>query len=191
METDSQIIRKIKKNLKKTKVINIDDVDGSKISNTNDLMSDNEEDFNMDELGNSEYVEYAEMDELVKLVEMYTDMDDENRKLKIDMNEKIKNDKIRSKKLEKDKKLIDEKIMIHLEKMGEGRIILEDGKLIKNTYVKQAPIDTQMILNALNENDVKNQKVMKSIIQSIEKQKKIKGTRREQLKRTFNRKDKK
>jgi|SaaInlStandDraft_4_1057021.scaffolds.fasta_scaffold19841_2 hypothetical protein len=191
METDSQIIRKIKKNLKKTKVINIDDIDGSKISNTNDLMSDNEEDFNMDELGNSEYVEYAEMDELVKLVEMYTDMDDENRKLKIDMNEKIKNDKIRSKKLEKDKKLIDEKIMIHLEKMGEGRIILEDGKLIKNTYVKQAPIDTQMILNALNENDVKNQKVMKSIIQSIEKQKKIKGTRREQLKRTFNRKDKK
>ena len=98
METDSQIIRKIKKNLKKTKVINIDDIDGSKISNTNDLMSDNEEDFNMDELGNSEYVEYAEMDELVKLVEMYTDMDDENRKLKIDMNEKIKNDKIRSKK---------------------------------------------------------------------------------------------
>jgi len=81
--------------------------------------------------------------------------------------------------------------MVHLEKMGEGRIILEDGKLIKNTYVKQAPIDTQMILNALNENEIKNQKVMKSIIQSIEKQKKIKGTRREQLKRTFNRKDKK
>lgn len=191
METDSQIIRKIKKNLKKTKVINIDDVDGSKISNTNDLTSDNEEDFNMDDLGNSEYAEYEEMDELVKLVEMYTDMDDENRKLKIDMNEKVKNDKIRSKKLEKDKKLIDEKIMVHLEKMGEGRIILEDGKLIKNTYVKQAPIDNQMILNALNENEIKNQKVMKSIIQSIEKQKKIKGTRREQLKRTFNRKDKK
>ena len=191
METDSQIIRKIKKNLKKTKVINIDDVDGSKISNTNDLTSDNEEDFNMDDLGNSEYAEYEEMDELVKLVEMYTDMDDENRKLKIEMNEKIKNDKIRSKKLEKDKKLIDEKIMVHLEKMGEGRIILEDGKLIKNTYVKQAPIDNQMILNALNENEIKNQKVMKSIIQSIEKQKKIKGTRREQLKRTFNRKDKK
>ena len=191
METDSQIIRKIKKNLKKTKVINIDDVDGSKISNTNDLTSDNEEDFNMDELGNSEYVEYEEMDELVKLVEMYTDMDDENRKLKIEMNEKVKNDKIRSKKLEKDKKLLDEKIMVHLEKMGEGRIILEDGKLIKNTYVKQAPIDNQMILNALNENEIKNQKVMKSIIQSIEKQKKIKGTRREQLKRTFNRKDKK
>jgi len=191
METDSQIIRKIKKNLKKTKVINIDDVDGSKISNTNDLTSDNEEDFNMDDLGNSEYAEYEEMDELVKLVEMYTDMDDENRKLKIDMKEKVKNDKIRSKKLEKDKKLIDEKIMVHLEKMGEGRIILEDGKLIKNTYVKQAPIDNQMILNALNENEIKNQKVMKSIIQSIEKQKKIKGTRREQLKRTFNRKDKK
>jgi hypothetical protein len=191
METDSQIIRKIKKNLKKTKVINIDDVDGSKISNTNDLTSDNEEDFNMDDLGNSEYAEYEEMDELVKLVEMYTDMDDENRKLKIEMNEKVKNDKIRSKKLEKDKKLIDEKIMVHLEKMGEGRIILEDGKLIKNTYVKQAPIDNQMILNALNENEIKNQKVMKSIIQSIEKQKKIKGTRREQLKRTFNRKDKK
>jgi len=191
METDSQIIRKIKKNLKKTKVINIDDVDGSKISNTNDLTSDNEEDFNMDELGNSEYAEYEEMDELVKLVEMYTDMDDENRKLKIEMNEKVKNDKIRSKKLEKDKKLLDEKIMVHLEKMGEGRIILEDGKLIKNTYVKQAPIDNQMILNALNENEIKNQKVMKSIIQSIEKQKKIKGTRREQLKRTFNRKDKK
>ena len=53
MEIDSQIIRKIKKNLKKTKVINIDDVDGSKISNTNDLTSDNEEDFNMDDLGNS------------------------------------------------------------------------------------------------------------------------------------------
>lgn len=191
MDTDSQIIRKIKKNLKKTKVINIDDVDGSKISNTNDLTSDNEEDFNMDNLGNSEYVEYEEMDELVKLVEMYTDMDDENRKLKIEMNEKVKNDKIRSKKLEKDKKLIDEKIMVHLEKMGEGRIILEDGKLIKNTYVKQAPIDTQMILNALNENEIKNQKVMKSIIQSIEKQKKSKGIRREQLKRTFNRKDKK
>jgi len=191
METDSQIIRKIKKNLKKTKVININDVDGSKISNTNDLTSDNEEDFNMDDLGNSEYAEYEEMDELVKLVEMYTDMDDENRKLKIEMNEKVKNDKIRSKKLEKDKKLIDEKIMVHLEKMGEGRIILEDGKLIKNTYVKQAPIDNQMILNALNENEIKNQKVMKSIIQSIEKQKKIKGTRREQLKRTFNRKDKK
>ena len=191
METDSQIIRKIKKNLKKTKVINIDDVDGSKISNTNDLTSDNEEDFNMDDLGNSEYAEYEEMDELVKLVEMYTDMDDENRKLKIEMNEKVKNDKIRSKKLEKDKKLIDEKIMVHLEKMGEGRIILEDGKLIKNTYVKQAPIDNQMILNALNENEIKNQKVMKSIIQSIEKQKKIKGTRREQLKRTFNRKDEK
>lgn len=191
METDSQIIRKIKKNLKKTKVINIDDVDGSKISNTNDLTSDNEEDFNMDDLGNSEYAEYEEMDELVKLVEMYTDMDDENRKLKIEMNEKVKNDKIRSKKLEKDKKLLDEKIMVHLEKMGEGRIILEDGKLIKNTYVKQAPIDNQMILNALNENEIKNQKVMKSIIQSIEKQKKIKGTRREQLKRTFNRKDKK
>ena len=67
METDSQIIRKIKKNLKKTKVINIDDVDGSKISNTNDLTSDNEEDFNMDDLGNSEYAEYEEMDELVKL----------------------------------------------------------------------------------------------------------------------------
>ena len=191
METDSQIIRKIKKNLKKTKVINIDDVDGSKISNTNDLTSNNEEDFNMDELGNSEYVEYEDMDALVKLVEMYTDMDDENRKLKIEINEKVKNDKIRSKKIEKDKKLIDEKIMVHLEKMGEGRIILEDGKLIKNTYVKQAPIDTQMILNALNENENKNQKVMKSIIQSIEKQKKIKGTRREQLKRTFNRKDKK
>ena len=191
METDSQIIRKIKKNLKKTKVININDVDGSKISNTNDLTSDNEEDFNMDDLGNSEYGEYEEMDELVKLVEMYTDMDDENRKLKIEMNEKIKNDKIRSKKLEKDKKLIDEKIMVHLEKMGEGRIILEDGKLIKNTYVKQAPIDNQMILNALNENEIKNQKVMKSIIQSIERQKKTKGTRREQLKRTFNRKDKK
>ena len=191
METDSQIIRKIKKNLKKTKVINIDDVDGSKISNTNDLTSDNEEDFNMDDLGNSEYAEYEEMDELVKLVEMYTDMDDENRKLKIEMNEKVKNDKIRSKKLEKDKKLIDEKIMVHLEKMGEGRIILEDGKLIKNTYVKQAPIDNQMILNALNENEIKNQKVMKSIIQSIEKQKKSKGIRREQLKRTFNRKDKK
>jgi len=191
METDSQIIRKIKKNLKKTKVINIDDVDGSKISNTNDLTSDNEEDFNMDDLGNSEYAEYEEMDKLVKLVEMYTDMDDENRKLKIEMNEKVKNDKIRSKKLEKDKKLIDEKIMVHLEKMGEGRIILEDGKLIKNTYVKQAPIDNQMILNALNENEIKNQKVMKSIIQSIEKQKKIKGTRSEQLKRTFNRKDKK
>jgi hypothetical protein len=191
METDSQIIRKIKKNLKKTKVINIDDVDGSKISNTNDLTSNNEEDFNMDELGNSEYVEYEDMDALVKLVEMYTDMDDENRKLKIEINEKVKNDKIRSKKIEKDKKLIDEKIMVHLEKMGEGRIILEDGKLIKNTYVKQAPIDTQMILNALNENEIKNQKVMKSIIQSIEKQKKIKGTRREQLKRTFNRKDKK
>jgi hypothetical protein len=191
METDSQIIRKIKKNLKKTKVININDVDGSKISNTNDLTSDNDEDFNMDDLGNSEYAEYEEMDELVKLVEMYTDMDDENRKLKIEMNEKVKNDKIRSKKLEKDKKLIDEKIMVHLEKMGEGRIILEDGKLIKNTYVKQAPIDNQMILNALNENEIKNQKVMKSIIQSIEKQKKIKGTRREQLKRTFNRKDKK
>jgi hypothetical protein len=191
METDSQIIRKIKKNLKKTKVINIDDVDGSKISNTNDLTSDNEEDFNMDDLGNSEYAEYEEMDELVKLVEIYTDMDDENRKLKIEMNEKVKNDKIRSKKLEKDKKLLDEKIMVHLEKMGEGRIILEDGKLIKNTYVKQAPIDNQMILNALNENEIKNQKVMKSIIQSIEKQKKTKGTRREQLKRTFNRKDKK
>jgi len=191
METDSQIIRKIKKNLKKTKVINIDDVDGSKISNTNDLTSDNEEDFNMDDLGNSEYAEYEEMDELVKLVDMYTDMDDENRKLKIEMNEKVKNDKIRSKKLEKDKKLIDEKIMVHLEKMGEGRIILEDGKLIKNTYVKQAPIDNQMILNALNENEIKNQKVMKSIIQSIEKQKKSKGIRREQLKRTFNRKDKK
>ena len=191
METDSQIIRKIKKNLKKTKVINIDDVDGSKISNTNDLTSDNEEDFNMDDLGNSEYAEYEEMDELVKLVVMYTDMDNENRKLKIEMNDKVKNDKIRSKKLEKDKKILDEKIMVHLEKMGEGRIILEDGKLIKNTYVKQAPIDNQMILNALNENEIKNQKVMKSIIQSIEKQKKIKGTRREQLKRTFNRKDKK
>lgn len=191
METDSQIIRKIKKNLKKTKVINIDDVDGSKITNTNDLTSNNEEDFNMDDLGNSEYAEYEEMDELVKLVEMYTDMDDENRKLKIEMSEKVKNDKLRSKKLEKDKKLIDEKIMIHLEKMGEGKIILEDGKLIKNTYVKHAPIDNQMILNALNENEIKNQKVMKSIIQSIEKQKKIKGTRREQLKRTFNRKDKK
>ena len=138
-----------------------------------------------------EYAEYEEMDELVKLVEIYTDMDDENRKLKIEMNEKVKNDKIRSKKLEKDKKLLDEKIMVHLEKMGEGRIILEDGKLIKNTYVKQAPIDNQMILNALNENEIKNQKVMKSIIQSIEKQKKTKGTRREQLKRTFNRKDKK
>ena len=191
METDSQIIRKIKKNLKKTKVINIDDVDGSKISNTNDLTSNNEEDFNMDDLGNSEYVEYEEMNELVKLVEMYTDMDDENRKLKIEMNEKVKNDKIMSKKLEKDKKLIDEKIMVHLEKMGEGKIILEDGKLIKNTYVKHAPIDTQMILNALNENKIKDQKVMKNIIQSIEKQKKINGTRREQLKRTFNRKDKK
>lgn len=191
METDSQIIRKIKNNLKKTKVITIDDVESSKISNTNNLTLDNEEDFNMDGLGNSEYVEYEEMDQLVKLVETYTYMDDENRKLKIEMNDKIKNDKIRSKKLEKDKKIIDEKIMIHLEKMGEGKIILEDGKLIKNTYVKQAPIDNQMILNALNENEIKNQKVMKSIIQSIEKQKKIKGTRREQLKRTFNRKDKK
>jgi len=191
METESQIISKIKKNLKNTKVINIDDVDCSKISNTNGLSSDNDEDFNMDNLGNSEYIEYEEMDELVKCVEMYTAIDDENRKLKIDMNDKIKNDKIRSKKLEKDKKLIDEKIMVHLEKMGEGRIILEDGKLIKNTYIKPAPIDTQMILNALNDNEIKNQKVMKSIIQSIEKQKKIKGTRREQLKRTFNRKDKK
>ena len=80
MDTDSNIIKKIKKNLEKAKVINVDDTCNEKITNTNT-------DTNIDE---NEYYEYPQMDELIELVKKYTTMDDENRALKEAINQKTK-----------------------------------------------------------------------------------------------------
>lgn len=178
MNSGSKTIKRIKKNLKKAKVININEMNNNiDITNSNYTCDD--------EMSNDEYVEYEYIDELTNLVKTYTALDDECRNLKKIIENKTKNEKERISKLNKDKKILNDRILIHLEKTGEGHLNLSKGKLIKNTYIKDAPINTDMILNALNESNINNEKIKKNIINSIEKQKKITGSRRTQLKRTF------
>ena len=183
MDTDSLIIKKIKKNLENVKVINVNDMNNEKITNTNTNTNDND--------NNNEYYEYAQMDELIELVKKYTTMDDENRALKELIEQKTKHEKQKMAELKQQKKIINDEILIHLEKIGEGHITIKDGKLIKNCYTKEAQIELNMIIKAFDDNIKNNDKLKKKIIDSIEEQKKEKGVARTQLKRTFTKTQKK
>ena len=158
MDTDSNIVKKIKKNLKKAKEIKVDDVDDDEISN-----SEEEGDYN----------EYEGIKELTEMVVKYTEADNIARNLK---KETAKQNKIM--------KDMNEKILIHLEKMGENHINIEDGKLIKNKYKSKGSLSQDMIEETLKEN-FKDPKIILKIMESIE-EKKVKNEKtRIQLKRTF------
>lgn len=180
MDTDSLLLKKIKNNLKNTKVINMNDIINEKITNT-DTNNDTENDY-------EDQYEYEGMGDLIELVKKYVILDDNNRNIDKIIKDKIKNEKQEIVKLKKEKKALNDKILIHLEKMGEGQIIMDNGKLIKNCYVKDALIEMDMIIRALDENKIDSNKIKNNIINSIEKQKKDMGTKRVQLKRTFNKK---
>ena len=131
MDSDSNIVKKIKKNLKKAKEIKVDD--DETITN-----SDND---------GEDYNEYEGIKELTEMVVKYTEADNIARNLK---KETAKQNKIM--------KDMNEKILIHLEKMGENHINIEDGKLIKNKYKSKGTLSQDMIEETLKENfkDPKN-----------------------------------
>ena len=158
MDSDSNIVKKIKKNLKKVKEIKVDDIEDDAISN-----SEEEGDYN----------EYEGIKELTEMVVKYTEADNIARNLK---KETAKQNKIM--------KDMNEKILIHLEKMGENHINIEDGKLIKNKYKSKGSLSQDMIEDTLKEN-FKDPKIILKIMESIE-EKKVKNEKtRIQLKRTF------
>lgn len=158
MDTNSNIVKRIKKNLKSAKEITVDEVDSDPITN-----SEEGEDYN----------EYEGIKELTELVKKYTDADNIARNLK---KEVAKQNKIM--------KEMNEKILIHLEKMGENHINIDDGKLIKNKYKSKGSLSQEMIEETLKEN-FKDPKIITKIMNSIE-DKKIKNEKtRIQLKRTF------
>ena len=158
MDSDSNIVKKIKKNLKKAKEIKVDDIEDDEISN-----SEEEGDYN----------EYEGIKELTEMVVKYTEADNIARNLK---KETAKQNKIM--------KDMNEKILIHLEKMGENHINIEDGKLIKNKYKSKGSLNQDMIEETLKEN-FKDPKIILKIMESIE-EKKVKNEKtRIQLKRTF------
>ena len=158
MDSDSNIVKKIKKNLKKVKEIKVDDIEDDAISN-----SEEEGDYN----------EYEGLKELTEMVVKYTEADNIARNLK---KETAKQNKIM--------KDMNEKILIHLEKMGENHINIEDGKLIKNKYKSKGSLSQDMIEDTLKEN-FKDPKIILKIMESIE-EKKVKNEKtRIQLKRTF------
>ena len=126
MDTDSNIVKKIKKNLKKAKEIKVDDIEDEVITNS-------EED-------DGEYNEYEGIKELTAMVVKYTEADNAARNLK---KETSKQNKIM--------KDLNEKILIHLEKMGENHINIEDGKLIKNKYKSKGSLSQVMIEETLKE----------------------------------------
>ena len=157
MDSDSNIVKKIKKNLKKAKEIKVDD--DETITN-----SDND---------GEDYNEYEGIKELTEMVVKYTEADNIARNLK---KETAKQNKIM--------KDMNEKILIHLEKMGENHINIEDGKLIKNKYKSKGTLSQDMIEETLKEN-FKDPKIILKIMESIE-EKKVKNEKtRIQLKRTF------
>ena len=158
MDSDSNIVKKIKKNLKKAKEIKVDDIEDDEISN-----SEEEGDYN----------EYEGIKELTEMVVKYTEADNIARNLK---KETAKQNKIM--------KDMNEKILIHLEKMGENHINIEDGKLIKNKYKSKGSLNQDMIEETLKEN-FNDPKIILKIMESIE-EKKVKNEKtRIQLKRTF------
>ena len=158
MDTNSNIVKRIKKNLKSAKEIKVDD---EEIEN----ISDSEEE--------GEYNEYEGINELTEMVKKYTEADNIARNLK---KETAKQNKIM--------KDMNEKILVHLEKMGENHINIEDGKLIKNKYKSKGSLSQDMIEETLKEN-FKDPKIIAKIMESIE-DKKIKNEKtRIQLKRTF------
>ena len=107
------------------------------------------------------------------MVVKYTEADNIARNLK---KETAKQNKIM--------KDMNEKILIHLEKMGENHINIEDGKLIKNKYKSKGSLNQDMIEETLKEN-FKDPKIILKIMESIE-EKKVKNEKtRIQLKRTF------
>ena len=158
MDTNSNIVKKIKKNLKAAKEIIIDDNDLDPTSDSND---------------EGEFIEYEGIKELTEMVKKYTDADNIARNLK---KETAKQNKIM--------KDMNSKILIHLEKMGENHINIDDGKLIKNKYKSKGTLNQEMIEETLKEN-FKDPKIITKIMESIE-DKKIKNEKtRIQLKRTF------
>ena len=152
------LLKRLKKNLKKAKEIKVDDIEDDEISN-----SEEEGDYN----------EYEGIKELTEMVVKYTEADNIARNLK---KETAKQNKIM--------KDMNEKILIHLEKMGENHINIEDGKLIKNKYKSKGSLNQDMIEETLKEN-FKDPKIILKIMESIE-EKKVKNEKtRIQLKRTF------
>jgi hypothetical protein len=158
MDTNSNIVKRIKKNLKTAKEIKVEDIEDDSISNSED---------------EGDYNEYEGIKELTEMVKKYTEADNIARNLK---KETAKQNKIM--------KEMNGKILIHLEKMGENHINIEDGKLIKNKYKSKGTLSQDMIEETLKEN-FKDPKIITKIMESIE-DKKIKNEKtRIQLKRTF------
>ena len=158
MDTNSNIVKRIKKNLKSAKEIKVDDEEIENISDSED---------------EGDYNEYEGIKELTEMVKKYTEADNIARNLK---KETAKHNKIM--------KDMNEKILVHLEKMGENHINIEDGKLIKNKYKSKGSLSQDIIEETLKEN-FKDPKIISKIMESIE-DKKIKNEKtRIQLKRTF------
>jgi hypothetical protein len=158
MDTNSNIVMRIKKNLKTAKEIKVDDEEIENISDSED---------------EADYNEYEGIKELTEMVKKYTEADNVARNLK---KEALKHNKIM--------KDMNDKILVHLEKMGENHINIEDGKLIKNKYKSKGSLSQDMIEESLKEN-FKDPKIIAKIMESIE-DKKIKNEKtRIQLKRTF------
>ena len=158
MDTNSNIVKRIKKNLKSAKEIKVEDVEIENVSDSEDEV---------------EYNEYEGIKELTELVKKYTEADNIARNLK---KETAKQNKIM--------KEMNGKILLHLEKMGENHINIDDGKLIKNKYKSKGTLSQDIIEETLKEN-FKDPKVIARIMDSIE-DKKVKNEKtRIQLKRTF------
>ena len=158
MDTNSNIVKRIKKNLKVAKEVKVEDVESEKITNSEE---------------GDDYNEYEGIAELTEMVTKYTDADNIARNLKKEVA-----------KQNKTMKGLNEKILIHLEKMGENHINIDDGKLIKNKYKSKGSLSQEMIEETLKEN-FKDPKIITRIMESIE-DKKIKNEKtRIQLKRTF------
>ena len=158
MDTNSNIVKRIKKNLKSAKEIKVEDVEIEDMSDSED---------------EGEYNEYEGIKELTELVKKYTEADNIARNLK---KETAKQNKIM--------KDMNGKILLHLEKMGENHINIDDGKLIKNKYKSKGTLSQDIIEETLKEN-FKDPKIIAKIMDSIE-DKKVKNEKtRIQLKRTF------
>lgn len=163
--------------LKKARMINaFDDINEikkynenytEKITNTTDkeLLNEDNDNVNNEQSNNV----------FINLVKKYKEVDDEIRTYK-------KN----AATLTKQNKILHDKIIIELEKMGENSIQFSDGKFIINTYKTTPALKLEYVEETIKK-QFKDEKKTKELMEEIEIKKEKAAKITKQLKRTFNR----
>jgi hypothetical protein len=170
-------LNKMNEELKKSKKINafidineikkVDENFTEKITSTTNKLKNEAE-------NKEEHVEEHNV-EFDNLVKKYKEIDNEIR----DYQKKVSS-------LKKQNKILHDKIIIHLEKMGETQIHLLDGKLSINSYKTTPALKIEYVEETIK-NQFKDESKTKELLEQIEIKKEKASKITKQLKRTFNR----